>query len=262
MIYRIHTFLSYLINGKTKYRLHSPFVFDFVKNTIADTRKYYAFNDILEVKKSTKRKNKKIEITDLGAGSDGKIKKERSINAIVNQSAITKKYGELIFKIVKHYQPNTILELGTCVGIGTLYMASANSNATVYTIEGDPNIAKIAQTNFDKLPNASKNIVPIIGNFDDVLEPTLEKIDEIGLAFIDGNHRKKPTLDYFNKILEKCTTNSILIFDDIYWSKEMGEAWEEIKQNERVTLTIDFYRLGLVFFVKDRKAVEHFKLYY
>ena len=262
MIYRIHTFFSYIINGKTKYRLHSPFVFEFVKNTIADKRKYYAFNDISKVKKETKKHNKKIEITDLGAGSDGTVKKERTIKSIVNQSAITKKYGKFLFKVVKHYQPKTILELGTCVGIGTLYMASANSNTKVYTIEGDPNVAKIAQNNFDKLPKYSKNIQPIIGNFDDVLKSTLKEIDEIGLAFIDGNHRKAPTLDYFNQILEKCTSSSILVFDDIYWSKEMGEAWEDIKKHEKVTLTIDLYRLGLVFFIEDRKEVQHFKLYF
>ena len=262
MIYRIHSFLSYIINGKTKYRLHSPFVFNFVKNTIADNRKFYAFDEIFSLKNLSKRSNKKITITDLGAGSNGNIKKERTVKDIVNQSAITKKYGELLFKVVNLYQPKTIIELGTCVGIGTLYMAAGNTNAKVYTIEGDPNIAAIAQKNFSLLPNYSKNINSVIGNFDDDLESTIKNIDTIDFAFIDGNHRKEPTLRYFNQIIEKCNSNSILVFDDIHWSKEMGEAWEEIKQNKKVTLTLDLYRLGFVFFVEDRKEVEHFKLYF
>lgn len=262
MIYKAITFLSYLKNGKTKYRLHSPFVFNFLTNTMADKRKYYAFEEINAIKKYNRQQDKEIAITDFGAGSDGKVQKTRAIKSVARQSAIPKKYGELLFKIVEYYQPANILELGTCIGIGTLYMATANTAIPVITIEGDANLAEIAASNFKRYPKELQNISQVIGNFDDVLPSVIYNLPKIGLAFIDGNHRKAPTLNYFNQIIDKCTASSILIFDDIYWSKEMIEAWEEIKSHKKVKLTIDLYRMGLVFFVEEKKEVEHFKLYF
>jgi predicted O-methyltransferase YrrM len=229
---------------------------------MTDKRKYYAFEEIAQIKKYNIQQNTKIQITDFGAGSDGKVQKTRTLKSVARQSAIPKKYGELLFKVVEHYQPKNILELGTCIGIGTLYMAAAKTDIPTITIEGDNNLAKIASENFSKYPKPLQNIQQVIGNFDDVLLNVLSNLNEVGLAFIDGNHRKEPTLQYFHQILEKCTSASILIFDDIYWSEEMGEAWEEIKNHPKVKLTIDLYRMGFVFFVEEKKAVEHFQLYF
>jgi predicted O-methyltransferase YrrM len=82
----------------------------------------------------------------------------------------------------------------------------------------------------------------------------------VDLLFVDGNHRKEATLEYFNIFLEKATPQSIFIFDDIHWSKEMEEAWKLIQQHNSVTLTIDLFFLGMVFFSKDFKVKQHFPI--
>ncbi|MEZ5008712.1 MAG: class I SAM-dependent methyltransferase [Chitinophagales bacterium] len=262
MIYKAKDILNFLINGKTKYRLHSPFVFNFVNSVLLDNRKYYAFDIINRIKKATHQHPQKIAIKDLGAGSNGQIKKERSLASIVNKSAIKHKYGKLLFRLVNYYKPENIIELGTCIGIGTMYLATGNLKSKLTTIEGDPSLAKIASNNFQKYPGDLSHIKQVIGNFDDVLPNVLASYSKIDLAFIDGNHRKEPTLNYFHQILEYTDENSILIFDDIHWSKEMMEAWATIQQHPKVSLTIDIYRMGFVFFGNERKEQEHFQLYF
>ncbi len=107
-----------------------------------------------------------------------------------------------------------------------------------------------------------KNIEAVIGNFDETLQPTLSAIENVDLAFIDGNHRYEPTIKYFEKILPKLKENSIVVFDDIHWSKEMEQAWNEIIQHNAVTLSIDLFFIGIVFFRKDFKEKQDFVVRY
>jgi len=169
-----------------------------------------------------------------------------------------KKFSQLLFRIAKYYKPQTILELGTSFGITTCYLASANRNSKVYTFEGSQEIEKIARENFDKA--GLQNLDLIKGNFDKTFLPALNKLEKINLAFIDGNHRKEPTLHYFSELLKKSTNDSIFIFDDIHWSSEMEEAWNLIQQHDSVTLTVDLFFIGLVFFSADFKVKQHFTI--
>jgi predicted O-methyltransferase YrrM len=123
-------------------------------------------------------------------------------------------------------------------------------------MEGSSAVANVAKQNFDKLQ--LRNIKLVEGNFDDTLLATIKKLDTIDMAFVDGNHRKEPTLNYFNLLFQKMHPYSILIFDDIHWSKEMEEAWEIIKADSAVTLTIDLFFIGIVFFRKENKVKQHF----
>ena len=158
----------------------------------------------------------------------------------------------------KYYQSKTLIELGTSLGITTSYLALSGANSTVYTLEGSRNIAAIAIDNFDK--NHLKNIQLIQGNFEKTIPPLVAKIESVDLLFVDGNHRKQPTIEYFKTFLKKSNNQSIFIFDDIHWSKEMEEAWEVIKQHDSVTLSIDLFFIGLVFFSHDFKVKQHFTI--
>jgi predicted O-methyltransferase YrrM len=160
--------------------------------------------------------------------------------------------------MVDYYKVNTVVELGTSLGVTTGYLAAANLKGKVYTFEGAKEVAKVAIENFATL--SLEHIKLIDGNFDETLQPALEDIDKVDLAFVDGNHRKEPTIEYFNKLLEKASERSIFIFDDIHWSGGMEEAWEHIKQHPMVTLTIDLFFIGLVFFRKEQKVAQHFSI--
>lgn len=253
-------FLKYYLTASNPkgHGIHSPFVFDFVTRVLNDDRHFYAYNNIEELRQSVLRNNKLLTITDYGAGSTVTKSNQRKVKNIARSALKPKKFAQLIFGIVNRYGANTIVELGTSLGITTSYLASGNLNATVYTFEGASEIAAIAKENFNYLN--LKNIHLIEGNFDDTLSPHLNKINTVDLAFVDGNHRKEPTIRYFEQLLEKSTESSIFIFDDIHWSEGMEEAWNYIKQHSSVKLTIDLFFIGLVFFRKEQKVAQHFTI--
>ena len=182
----------------------------------------------------------------------------RVIKNIAASSLKSKKFAQLLYRIIQYYKPATILELGTSLGITSSYLAKGNEQGHVFTCEGSSTIAAIAQKNFDQLH--IKNIHLTQGDFAKTLQPLLNETGKVYLAFIDGNHRKDPTLEYFTKLLNHSTPYTILIFDDIHWSEEMEAAWHAIQQNTAVTLTIDLFFIGLVFINADLKEKQHFTI--
>lgn len=242
-------------NGKG-HGIHSPFVFDFIIHVLNDRKKYDCYEKIEPLRQQLLHDNSIIEVEDFGAGSAVIPSDRRKIKAIAKSSLKNKKFAKLLFRIVHYYKPETIIELGTSFGITTCYLACANKNSEIYTFEGSKEIAKIARRNFDKAD--FKNINLVQGNFDKTFLDALDKIKKVDFAFVDGNHRKKPTLDYFSHLQKKSLPGSIFIFDDIHWSSEMEAAWKQIQQHDSVTLTIDLFFIGLVFFNPDFKVKQHF----
>ena len=244
-------------NGKG-HGIHSPFVFNFVTKVLNDKGIYSVYDKIENLRNELTQKDETLTIEDFGAGSTTSKSNKRKVGDIARSALKPKKFGQLMYRMVQHYKPSTIIELGTSLGVTASYLAPADSNAILYTFEGAKEIAAIAKKNFEQLN--SNNIELIHGNFDDTLPGQLSKLSVVDFAFVDGNHRKKPTLNYFNQLLEKANENSILIFDDIHWSKEMEEAWKEIQQHPSVTLSIDLFFIGIVFFRKEQKVPQHFSI--
>ena len=236
--------------------IHSPFVFDFVKNVLRDKKKYEHYAIIETARQKLLQQNGVIEVEDFGAGSSVIKTKKRKVSDIASSSLKPAKYAQLLYRIVKYYQPKTILELGTSFGITSSYLAAADPGAKLFTIEGSSAIAMIARKTFER--TGLTNVELLEGNFDSSLPSLLTRLNSIDLAFIDGNHRKEPTLDYFRQLLQHSNASTILIFDDIHWSKEMEEAWAEIQESQQVTLTIDLFFIGLVFVNPDFKMKQDF----
>ena len=168
--------------------------------------------------------------------------------------------AHLLFMMIRHLRANSILELGTSLGITTAYLASAHPNTRVITIEGSESIAAVAAENFKKLH--LKNIELVVGNFDHELKKICDERQKFDLIFIDGNHREVPTINYFNTVLPFCHNDTVLMFDDIHWSEEMQEAWEYIKNHEKVTCTIDIFEMGIVFLRKEFRQKQHMQITY
>ncbi|MBV9963574.1 MAG: class I SAM-dependent methyltransferase [Parafilimonas sp.] len=238
--------------------VHSPFVFDFITQVLNDKREFDCFRFIESLREKLKTHNTEINVPDFGAGSRMQLNNKRKISAIAKSSLKSKKYSQLIFRIVHYYKPQAILELGTSLGITTSYLSFANPPAKIITMEGATEVAAVARNNFKQL--LLSNIKIVEGNFDETLPAVIVQQSTMNFAFIDGNHRKEPTLNYFYQLLNKSTPSTIMIFDDIHWSKEMEEAWNEIKQHSSVTLTIDLFFIGIVFFRKEQKSNEHFTI--
>lgn len=268
----IKKFARYYIhasNGRG-HGMHSPFVFDFILHVLNNHKNYQPPAEVEILRKNYLSDQSKVKIEDMGAGSRldrGKsgtlqdeifMQEEKKVSAIASAALKSKKYAQLMFRLAKHYQPMRMLELGTSLGVTTSYLALANPSALVCTIEGNPHILKKAIAGFSEL--GIQNIKALEGNFDVVLPAYLEKINKIDLAYIDGNHKKKPTIDYFEQILKKTDEHSILVFDDIHWSREMEDAWTEIQEHPSVRYTIDIFYLGFVFFRKDFKLKQNFSV--
>jgi predicted O-methyltransferase YrrM len=199
-------------------------------------------------------------VEDLGAGSRVSSAKKRSVKQIAKNVLKPKKYSRLLFRIAKYYQPKLVIELGTSLGITTAYLSKGAPLSKIISVEGSNSVAEIAESNFNKL--GCNNIQLIRGNFDVLLPQILREIFFVDLAFIDGNHQFQPTMNYFKQFLSKAKNDTILIFDDIHWSKEMEKAWEEIKNNGEVRCTIDLFFIGLVFFRAEFKEKRHFTIRY
>ncbi|HLC83054.1 MAG TPA: class I SAM-dependent methyltransferase [Bacteroidia bacterium] len=258
-LHLIYNYLIYRAKSVNEHGVHSPFVYDLLLSTIYNKKKFYAYIQLEKLRNALSLSNQKVNCIDLGAGSKINNSNTKSVQTILYSSSKPAKYAQLLFRLVNHFQPTTILELGTSLGISSGYMASANSKSKLITIEGCEEIANIAKSNFQKLE--LKNIEQVVGNFDEVLPTVLKNINQLEFVFFDGNHRKEPTLNYFSQCLEKANEKSVFIFDDIYWSKEMKEAWEEIKKNEKVTVTLDLFYLGIVFF-RTEQVKQNFIIRY
>ena len=255
-IHRLKEFLSYQQKAQTKYYIHSPFVYQFYLN-ILESNAANPLQNITMLRKRLLQTYDKILINDMGAAPGPK---EKMISSLAAGASVPEKYGKVLYHLVQYFSPHSIIELGTCLGIGTAYMASAKPSARVITIEGSPELSDTAAINFKELK--FNNIDQVTGSFDDNLPIVLSGIETIDMAFIDGNHRYEPTMKYFNLLMGKANENSVFVFDDIYWSPEMTKAWSEIKKDPRITLTIDIYRFGIVFMHREKLAKEDFVLRY
>lgn len=235
--------------------MHSPFVFALVTKCFYDNNKYSEYS-VLKNYRNTLLENKNtIEVTDFGAGSKVFKSNIRAINQIAKNAGISKKRAELLFRISLYFQPATILEIGTSVGLATSALSLGNPKATITTLEGCPETAKIAREQFQKFD--FKNIDAIVSEFGSYLQQLTT--DNPQLIYFDGNHSKKATLDYFELLLSTITDKTVWIFDDIHWSAEMESAWEIIKKHPKVTVTIDTFQWGLVFFHTTQEK-EHFMI--
>lgn len=238
--------------------MHSPFVFDFITRVLNDRTLYPAYAQVETLRKELQQNSEMIRVEDFGAGSVYQSEKNRSIGTIARHAAKPAKYGQLLHRIVRHYQPASILELGTSLGITSAYLASANPAGRLTTLEGAHEIALRASANLASI--GLQNVKVIEGNFDNTLPGFLDTAGMIDLAFIDGNHRKEPTLRYFDWLLAHRGNESMLIFDDIHWSREMEEAWSMICQHPAVSCSIDLFFIGIVVFRKEIREKQHFPI--
>jgi predicted O-methyltransferase YrrM len=251
-------YLRYLLsasNGKG-HGIHSPFIFHFITKVLNDKKQYSEYETVEVLRKEMLKDETVLNIQDFGAGSSITKTNQRTVSSIAKNAAKPKKFGQLLFRMIKAYQPETILELGTSLGITTSYLSLAKPDARLITMEGANEVAAVAGKNFKEA--GLNNISIVQGNFDNTLSTAIAQLSSVHFAFVDGNHRQQPTENYFHQLLSKINNDSILIFDDIHWSKEMEAAWETIKDHPSVRCSVDLFFIGIVFFRKEFYEKEHF----
>jgi predicted O-methyltransferase YrrM len=239
--------------------VHSPFVFSLITKCFYDKKSKPEYSILKEYRNSLLENKNSIEVTDFGAGSKVFKSTKREISKIAKTAGISPKRAELLFRIVHYFQPSSILEIGTSLGLATSALSlgsrSVGTKAKITTLEGCPETAKIAQDLLRQFGLA--NINSVVTEFHSYLSEVQLPTVAIQLIYFDGNHSKKATLDYFELLLPTLTNDSVWIFDDIHWSPEMEEAWKVIKNHPKVSVTIDTFQWGLVFFRREQEK-QHF----
>ena len=254
-MYQLLQYLKFLCTATNQHGVHSPFVYDLV------TQCFYAKTDkdiasqLKAYRNALLSKTETLTITDYGAGSKRYRTNQRSVKQIVRTSGTSMKRARFMFRIVNYLKPKHILELGTSLGIATQAMALGNPEAHIVSIEGCPHISNTAKQQLDQFQMHGVNLKS--GAFESHL-PTL-KNQQWDLVFFDGNHQKAATLQYFEQLLPTAHNGTVFIFDDIYWSKAMTEAWNMMAQHPKVSVTVDTFHWGLVFFKKELTK-ENFKI--
>ncbi|PWD98571.1 O-methyltransferase [Marinilabilia rubra] len=248
--YRAGSLLKYFFkSGYWKgHRIHSPFVFFVVSELLFEKTPFYAFKKTDAALEMLLKSKEQVGGKTMGASSVDSSPRKK-VCKIVRQGSIPTFYGQFIFRLINHFEARNILELGTGTGYGTLFLALPDSRSRVTTIEGNPLLCRVAQNLFETVE--VKNVNVVNGAFEKALPAELAKTDKLDFVFFDGDHRYKPTLSYFKMCLSKVHNDSVFVFDDIHWSEAMEEAWDVIAAHPKVTVSLDLYRIGVVFFRKE-----------
>ena len=255
MLFQIKAYLKFLWHSKNEHAVHSPFVFNLITKCFYDKKTKLEYDVLQEYRNALLENKNSLEVTDFGAGSNVFNSNTRVIAQIAKTAGISKKRAQLLYRITNYFQPETILELGTSLGLATSALALGNPKASITTLEGCANTMAIAKKQL-QLYNIN-NVKSITTEFNKYLEICNLKSEIWNLIYFDGNHSKKATLDYFEQLLPTITNDSVWIFDDIHWSADMEEAWEIIQKHPKVSVTIDTFQWGLVFFRREQPK-EHF----
>jgi predicted O-methyltransferase YrrM len=256
-IFSVLSFINYILfsSHKRGHGVHSPFVYDFIIKVFRNKISPDIVFKVEKIRKKLKSDKRTISMTDFGTGSERRKNKLVKVSEIARKSSVPKRYSKILAGLSREIGKSAIVELGTSFGLSTMYMASANQQARVFTVEGCPSVSEIACENFKEA--GLKNIELITGRFEQAIPEIENRGIRPGLVFIDGNHRKEPTINYFYRMADLSDENTIVIIDDIYCSRQMSEAWTEIKKDKRISLTIDIYRMGIVFFRRGMTRTDY-----
>tara|TARA_A100000171_G_scaffold14171_1_gene12402 strand:+ start:472 stop:1320 length:849 start_codon:yes stop_codon:yes gene_type:complete len=214
-----------------------------------------------------------IEIKDHGFGqsSDTRTDEQMSegvtftkkVSDVYKSASSSKKNGELMFRIIRAYEPSLCFELGTCLGISAAYGVQAlnlNSKGKFISLEGSTELANMTQLSLEYI--GIEGLIIITGRFQDTLPSLLNKYKNIDFAFIDGHHEEKATLNYFEMFFNNISEKGILIFDDINWSSGMRKAWRRLKSDHRINCTIDTYHRGICLIDKSKTSKSNYKVWF
>jgi len=248
IFFRTCKYLKYILLARHRkgHGIHSPFVFDLVSRVFRNKLDPSVVCIIEKIRDNLKSDHAIVSVKDLGSGSVRIKIGKRKVSEIAKYSPVTEKYGVLLANISAEFGNKLIIEFGTSLGISAMYMAAASPYSVLTTMEGCPAISELARKNFIKA--GINNIELLTGSFEENLPLIKRKNIKPGLVFIDGNHRKEPVLKYFAEITSMSDSNTVVVIDDIHISQEMEEAWTQIKTERNISLTIDIFRMGIVFF--------------
>lgn len=253
--YLAKAFLRFLWASKNQHGVHSPFVFSLLTDCFYDTKPYDAYGRMRTYRQTLYANKDTIDVTDFGAGSRVFRTPTRQISAIARHAGISRARAEMLFRMSRYLDVVQVLEMGTSLGLGTQALALAVPKAPITTLEGCPQTALAARHYLKEY----KNVSVIMGEFSQTISLWKPQPNGFKLVYFDGNHSEEATLSYVEMLLPQADEQTVWIFDDIHWSAQMSRAWQHIAALENVSVSIDLFRWGVVFF-RPTQTKEHFVL--
>ncbi len=244
-LFQIKSYLNHWLNAVDEHSIHSPFFFELYNKVIKPSTVLTGFEEIEKTRAQLLQNKSEVSVSDLGAQSKHFKNSKRTIAQVAATSLSPEKIAQFIYRLLSYLDGKQIVELGTSMGITTLYMAK-KENVFVNTFEGNPSMVNIALTNFEYFE--TKNINLIEGNINDTLQEFLQTPMKIDFVLMDANHRYQPTLHYFHLLTKRMADKGVIVVDDIYNSEEMGRVWQKLKTHDLVYGSIDLFRCGILFF--------------
>ena len=260
-MYQACGYFWYLLTARHRwgYGLHSPFMYDFCRQVLWRSNREALFRVRSRVRALKKDTRMVACPDDPGAGSAVLSSDGEPVGRIVGRSSVSYKYGKVLYAAARVFNPSTILELGASVGISTMYLCEGAPQADVYTIEACREKLAVCRENARLLGH--DHLHPVQGSFAKVVPGLLRGISSPDIVFIDGDHRKDKVLEYFEQIVPHLQHDSLVIFDDIHWSKEMTRAWEILTTHPGVKVSVDLFRVGILLFRRELSP-QRFKIAY
>lgn len=256
-LHAVRSLARYAWRARTIYDVHAPLAYGFLGEVVEDDRDFYAFDAVEAQRRRLLRDRELIRLRDHGAGSRVTEATEREVRDIVRASATPPRFGRYLHRLVDFTGAKRVLELGTNLGIGSAYLATAlPPGGELVTVDADAGVLAKARRTLAAVAGGG-DVTVVEGTFAESLPAVTEQLGGVDLAFVDGHHTEEPTVAYFQAIAERCTPSSVVVVDDIHWSPGMERAWERIRADDRVTLTIDLQRWGVVFFDPGVRVKQH-----
>lgn len=248
--YTATQYLSHFFRSKRWDSFHSPFLFSLFSYCSDDRISHPLFESIERKRRELIQSKEVIERHDYGAGTSyHQIKNTDAISRIARHALSLPFQCRFLYRLVVFTESRQIVELGTSLGISSAYLGIANSSSSVDTVEGDPEIANVAQKVFNQLK--LDNVQLHNTSFDTFIANELPKEKRIDLMFLDGHHTSAALWKYYHALKPYMSDQTIIIVDDIYWSTDMTDGWKKLIALPDVTQSVDCFHFGLLFFKKD-----------
>lgn len=243
-IHQLYYALRHLLHAHSNgHGVHSPLAYDLCVALSATKRNAELQCQNLKALRFKLKSDSQV-LQDGGYGAGSKVFKSefRAVKHITRWGISSHSKARILFQLIRFFNPERVLELGTSIGLTTLYLASAQYPRPVHSVE-----ANAAYFEFAKRLHAQHisklNILFFHSTFETFLNANPDVYDFI---FIDGAHDYHTTVKLFEYFNLHQGPRQVLVFDDIYWSPQMTKAWKHITENATGHLVLDAFSIGIV----------------
>jgi hypothetical protein len=221
------------------YGVHSPFVYDLITQVIEEKCYFYAYRNISLIRLQLLQNEQFVHYKG----------KRITVKKALRRYGISKKEGELLFRLTNYFKPHTILCIGSSLGLIPLYLTRYDSTVQCITLESEPDFANQAMCFLRREENPSLQIQ--IGSISETVPESIVQFQRIDCIYINKNVEINDLEVIFTQCFPYVHDTAFCVLAGIRSSKEKYHYWKQLCQHPNVTVTIDLFYTGILFFKPD-----------